>query len=466
MVQHNTVRRSVSRFLGRMSGLLQAGIFLAPAVMLTGCFSELRQSTVHPESDTTHVVQGVYRLVTWIDTVIFIFVFVLLAWAVIRYRERKGEDKALPKQVHGSAMLEVAGTVVPAVILVFIAVPTWEGIFRNANPPATNTIAIKAIGHQWWWEFDYSEQGIVTANELHVPLGKSVVLQDTSVDVIHSFWVPRLAGKVDALPGKVNQTWFTPDKAGFYYGQCAEFCGTSHANMRFNVIVESQADFDAWVARTKQPQKAESAEAKEGESLFAAKGCIGCHTITGRPDAVGIVGPNLTNLKDRTMIASALVKNDPAILSHWVRAPQEVKPGVKMILPIPVSEEESKKIAAYLVSPTAPVAAAAPAAKAAAGAAPAPAGNPALAIMQAHNCWVCHTIPDMPNAKGTIGPNLAGLMARPTMAGGVLKTSEASIHKWLTNPQAVKPGTAMVVVPALTKEQVDVVTKHIVNTYK
>lgn len=460
----------VQHVLSRSLRSLRAWLFLAPALLLAGCFADLRQSTVHPESDTARVVQGVYKLVTWIDTAIFIFVFVLLLWVVIRYRERKGQATSIPKQVHGSTGLEVAWTVIPAVILVFIAVPTWEGIFRNANPPPQNTMTIRAIGHQWWWEFSYNDLGLITANELHVPLGKSIVIDTQSKDVIHSFWVPKLSGKVDALPGKTNMTWFTPEKTGVYYGQCAEFCGTSHANMRFRVIVDTQADFDAWVARTKQPQKPETAEAKDGESLFAAKGCIACHTITGRPDAVGQIGPNLTNLHDRTTIASALVDNTPDTLSHWVRAPRDLKPGVLMILPIPVSEEESKKLQAYLMSPTGAVAASAAApgrpAQAAAMTAPAGGGESFASIVQSHNCWVCHTIPDIATAKGTIGPSLAGLMSRPKIVGGLLDTNEANLRKWLSNPQAVKPTTQMVLVPPLTPAQVDVVVKHLISTYK
>src|SRR5262249_1839801 len=161
--------------------------------------------------------------------------------------------------------LELAWTVIPAVILVFIAVPTWEGIFRVAHPPATNTLKVKAVGHQWWWEFQYPELGLTTANELHVPVGKSIVVDAESKDAIHAFWVPKLAGKIDALPGKTQFTWFTAEKPGLYYGQCAEFCGTSHANMRFRVIVDTPADFEAWVQRTKQPQKPDNDLAKEGE---------------------------------------------------------------------------------------------------------------------------------------------------------------------------------------------------------
>ncbi len=460
----------VQHALSRSLRPLRAWLSPAPALLLAGCFQDVRQSTVFPESDTTRVVQDVYRLVTWIDTVIFIFVFVLLAWVVIRYRERKGQALSIPKQVHGSTGLEIAWTIIPALILVFIAVPTWEAIFRNANPPPTNTMTIRSIGHQWWWEFNYNELGLITANELHIPLGKSIVIDTQSKDVIHSFWVPKLVGKQDAIPGKTNVMWFTPEKTGIYYGQCAEFCGTSHANMRFRVIVDTQADFDAWVARTKQPQKAETAEAKDGEGLFAAKGCIACHTITGRPDAVGQLGPNLTNLHDRGTIASALIDNSPENLQRWVQHPELMKPGVKMILPVPVNPEEAKKLQAYLMSPTgtgAPATAAGKPAQAAAMTGPAAGGAPSYAaIVQSHNCWVCHTIPDVANAKGTIGPNMAGLMSRPKMVGGLLDTNEANLRKWLANPQAVKPTTLMVLVPPLTPAEVDVAVKHLISTYK
>ncbi len=349
------------RNLPAAHGPLLAALGLLP--LLAGCFYDLKQSTVHPETDTGRVIQHVYAMVTWIDTGIFIVVLALLLWTVIRYRERPGQQ-GLPEQVHGNAYLELVWTIVPAIILVFIAVPTWSGIFRADRPPEAKSLTVVAMGHQWFWEFDYKDQGVVTANELHVPVGRSIIVDTQSKDVIHSFWVPKLAGKIDAIPGKTNLVWFTPEKPGTYYGQCAEFCGTSHANMRFRVIVETEDEFSAWVARTKAPMVASTSDAKEGEKLFGLKGCNICHTISGRPDAVGVIGPNLTNLHDRTTIASALLDNTPENLAHWIKAPRELKPGALMCFPpatgpeapcgpLPVNDQEIKQLIAYLMSPTA-----------------------------------------------------------------------------------------------------------------
>ena len=344
---------------------LRAALSLLPAVLLSGCFADVKQSTVHPESDSARVIQDVYAMVTWIDTGIFILVAALLAWTVWRYRESKTPAGAIPKQVHGNPVLEMIWTVIPAVILIFIAVPTWSGIFRGASPPKGDLVKVQAIGHQWWWEFNYSGLGLVTANELHLPVGKTVEILTTSKDVIHSFWVPKLAGKMDAFPGRENLIWFTPDKVGTYYGQCAEFCSTSHANMRFRVIVDSEADFKAWLERTRKPQLAKTEDAKAGEALFTEKGCITCHTINGKNQAAFDIAPNLTNLKDRTSIASALIDNTPENLARWIKAPRDVKPGVLMCWPpqmdrtspdcgkFPVSDDDVKKLIAYLTSASA-----------------------------------------------------------------------------------------------------------------
>lgn len=351
---------------------LRVAMWALPTALLAGCFQDVRQSTVHPATDSGRVIQEVYKMVTWIDTGIFILVAALLAWTVWRFRESKSPAGAIPKQVHGNSVLELVWTIIPAIILVFIAVPTWSGIFRGADPPKGDILKVDAIGHQWWWEFNLPGIGLVTANELHVPAGKPVEILTTSKDVIHAFWVPKLAGKMDAFPGRQNLIWFTapaakPDpKDNIYYGQCAEFCGTSHANMRFRIVVDSEADFKAWVERTKQPQlaKSDDQDAKAGEKLFAEKFCITCHTINGRPDAAGTIGPNLTNLKDRTSIAAALIDNTPENLARWIKSPRDVKPGALMCWPpaqptstecgkLPVNDDDVKKLIAYLTSSSA-----------------------------------------------------------------------------------------------------------------
>jgi len=310
------------------------------------------QSTIRPESDSARIIQEVYALVTWIDVGIFIVVAGLMLIAMIRYREGARKNVDIPKQVHGNTLVEIIWTAVPAVLLIFMAVPTWQGIFRAAAPPRSEGLRVEAIGHQWWWEFRYPDLGVVTANELHIPAGKPIVVKTYSIDVIHSFWLPRLAAKIDALPGKSNEVWFTPDAPGLYYGQCAEFCGTSHANMRMLTIVDTPEDFDAWVERTKSPPAPATPEAQEGQGLFAAKACVICHTISGVPGAVGVIGPNLSNLKDRHTIASAILKNTPENLVRWIQHPQQVKPGALMVLPIPVDEAEAGKLAAFLTSET------------------------------------------------------------------------------------------------------------------
>jgi cytochrome c oxidase subunit 2 len=431
---------------------------------------------VFPESDSGRIIQNVYGLVTWIDLGIFVVVAALLTFALVRYHARKGQEMEIPKQVHGNLGMELVWTIIPAVILIFIAVPTWSGIFRQANLPTDNVVKVKAIGHQWWWEFDLPEQGIVTANTLYLPVNRPVVVETTSVDVIHSFWVPRLAGKIDSLPGKVNTVWFTTEQPGLYFGQCAEFCGTSHANMRFRVKVVSQEEFDSWVAHHKQPPQPQDDAAKDGETLFVQKGCIACHAITGVPVAVGVLGPNLTDLKERVGLAAAIIENTPEDLARWIKDPQAVKPGALMGLkqedgsykPIPVTDEEAVRLAAYLLSPTgAPAAQPAAAAEApstsAKAEAPAAENKEALTkavtqIIGKYGCGACHTIPGIPNAVGTLAPSWKGFADRPKIAGGKLDNTPENIRAWLHDPKAVKSDTIMPKVPLTEAEVNDLVT--------
>ena len=449
---------------------------LGSLALLSGCFGAAKwgdgiQTTIRPLTDSARVVQHIYALVTWIAVVIFLIVAVLLAFAVFRYRARPGQEHEIPKQVHGNAVMELVWTIIPAIILIFIAVPTWSGIFRAANPPAAGNFPVEAIGHQWWWEFRYPEQGVVTANEMVIPVGKPVVVHTRSVDVVHSFWVPRLSGKIDSFPDRNNTLWFTPEQPGTYYGQCAEFCGTSHANMRFRVRVVTPQDFEVWVANAKLPQQAQSDDAKAGAQLFVNKGCIACHTIAGNPMALGILGPNLTNLVHRDTLGSGVLDNTQESLVRWIQHTQDVKPGTKMgtpnpngsFRPIDMTDQEAAQIASYLRSPpgAAQAAAAAPAAGQAAAMTAAPAADEAAAkLLQNKGCVACHIIAGVPGAVGKIGPDLTGLMSRPTMAAGKLKTSAENLRKWITNPKAVKPDTLMAPLP-MTPQELDTIVNFL-----
>lgn len=457
--------------------LLLAG---AP-LLLASCFGpgewgQGKQSTIRPATDSTRIVQSIYSLVTWIDVAIFLVVLGLLAFAVIRYRVGPGKAGAPPKQVHGNALMELTWTIIPAIILIFIAVPTWSGIFRAARPPAEGAFAVEAIGHQWWWEFKYPDHNLVTANEMVIPVGKPVVVRTHSIDVIHSFWVPKLSGKIDSLPGKVNTLWFTPEEPGLYFGQCAEFCGTSHANMRFRVRVVSPEEFKTWVAQTQQPPQPASDDAKAGSQLFVSKTCVACHTIAGVPAALGLLGPNLTNLPARTSIAAGILENTPDNLVQWLQHTQSVKPGARMGTPGPsgayepvfggarLSDQEARQLAAYLASaPGAPAAGTQMSAMTTpAGAAPAGAPKTAEQLFQEKGCFACHVIPGVPTAVGKIGPSLQALMSRATIAAGKLPNTPENLRKWIKNPRAVKADTVMAPLP-MTDQELDAIVAFLVK---
>jgi cytochrome c oxidase, subunit II len=248
------------------------------------------------------------------------------------------------------------------IIVILIAVPTVRTIFETEQrvTPTEQDLVVKVTGYQWWWKFEYPELGITTANELHIPTDRRVVLQLDSADVLHSFWVPRLAGKRDMIPNQDNQLHFTATEPGEYYGQCAELCLGAHAYMKFRVIATPESEFEAWASSFDieglQTVQADP-QVQQGYQLFAQKGCTTCHTIDGyRADThVGTPEfPNLTNFGLRTTVAAAIATNDAENLEAWLRDPQAMKPGNYMPAlwqaDDPDADEEIAAIAAYLLS--------------------------------------------------------------------------------------------------------------------
>ncbi len=284
------------------------------------------------------------QILGW-DTAIFLLVQVLLLVAVVRFRER--DPRAVPVQIRGSARLELAWTVAPAVILAFIAFPTVAAVFRTQAVPPAGALRVQVVGHRWWWEFRYPDLGVTTATDLHLPAGRPASLEITGADVIHSFWVPQLGGKRDAIPGGGTRIVLTARTPGEYYGQCAEFCGTSHANMRDLAVVEPPAAFDAWVARQKQPGASppEGSPAAAGLDVFRRNACVGCHAIGGV--SAGVVGPDLTHLASRRTIAGGMLPRTPENLARWIRNAPAVKPGALMP-EIPLSDADVRALVAYL----------------------------------------------------------------------------------------------------------------------
>jgi cytochrome c oxidase subunit 2 len=287
-------------------------------------------------------------LVVAICAAIFIVVSTLLVVAIVRFRARKGDEGREPPQIYGSNQIEFAWTVVPVLIVVILALVTARTILelQKVERPE-GWLAVTAVGHQWWWEFQYPEYGITTANELHVPAERATFLNLESQDVIHSFWVPQLSGKTDVIPNRTNHLWMQPSAPGLYVGQCAEFCGTQHAYMLLRVYVDTPEEFSRWV-EAQQRGAVSSARVASGREIFEATACVSCHTVQGT-DARGRFVPDLTHLMSRETIGAGVAPNDRANLIEWVTRPDHFKPGARM----PAMQLERQRIELlvdYLVS--------------------------------------------------------------------------------------------------------------------
>jgi cytochrome c oxidase subunit 2 len=328
----------------RRSNLLTA-LLLAAA----GCGGPFPQSTLAPKADFSLAVDQLFTTIFWWAVAVFVIVEGLLLFTILRYRRREGA--AEPKGLHGHTALEIGWTLAPALILVFIAVPTMRTIFATAGRAEAGALRVEVVGHQWWWEYRYPDLGIATANELHLPVGTPVQLDLTSADVIHSFWAPALGGKRDLTQGRTTQIAFTADSTGEYLGQCAEFCGASHANMRLRVFVQPDSAFQRWVAGQRAGPAAlpRGSVAERGRQLFARSACIACHTIEGLPQARGTVGPNLTHVASRTTLAGALFPNTTDYLRRWIVDAPALKPG-SLMPKLPLPDDDLSAMVAYLQS--------------------------------------------------------------------------------------------------------------------
>jgi cytochrome c oxidase subunit 2 len=328
-------------------------------LVVAGCAIKYPQTTLHPRSDITRLIDSLFRTTFWWAVAVFILVEGALLWAMYRFRAKPNDPE--PEQNHGNTTLEIVWTIIPAVILAFIAVPTVRTIFKTSLPAVNPQVEVEVIGHQWWWEYRYPKLGVVTANELVVPVGKMINLRMWSADVLHSWWSPQLAAKRDVFPifpktrnKKVNPLWFTADSVGDYTGQCAELCGIQHGRMGLRVLVKSEADFQQWVAgqRVGSPTvnagkveaavdsawKADTIYTK-GLAAFSAGGCLTCHAMAGTPlaSALTLRGPNLSHLGSRTTIGANMFENTPTNLAAWLRDPQG-----------PLTEAEISALVAYL----------------------------------------------------------------------------------------------------------------------
>ncbi|GIO05187.1 cytochrome c oxidase subunit 2 [Brevibacillus reuszeri] len=307
----------------------QLSLFGLLALVLTGCGKD-ELSALKPSGPVAAMQYDLMKLSSAIMIGVFVVVMLIFTYVLIRYRKRPGQQ-GIPKQVEGNHALEILWTVIPFLLLIIMAIPTvTTGFALGKVYSKEEAVQVTVTAHQFWWEFEYPELGVSTAQDLVLPVGKKVQFNVTSADVMHAFWIPALGGKIDTNPGQENKIWLQADKAGIYYGKCAELCGASHALMDFKVEVMEQADFDKWAAGMKGVQSAEpvaatAASAAQGQEIFN-KSCLGCHAIAGKG---GKMGPNLTNFADRERVAGILA-HTPENVAEWLKDPQKVKPGNNM----------------------------------------------------------------------------------------------------------------------------------------
>jgi cytochrome c oxidase subunit 2 len=421
------VRASASaRAAGGRAALTASPALLATLALSASCAGQYPNSVFTRFTEFNRDIDYLFSILIWLGTLVFVFVEAILLYALIRFRRRRGAPE--PKHVHGNTTLEILWTIIPAVVLVFIAVPTVRTIFRTQAKPRAGALEVTVIGHQWWWEFRYPQltapgpsgrvDTLVTANELYLPLGRTVNFTLLSANVAHSFWIPQLGGKRDVLPNHTNYLWFTPDsvEANAWNGFCAEYCGASHANMRFRAFTVSAADFDAWARHQLSP------------AVFDPG------PPTPRPG--GPVVPPLPPPRPQTAPPAA-----------GTGAGQATTPG------LPFRGFAREALPPHAVPRT-----------------PLPRGIPfqdnlagdatrggQLFASGIGGCIGCHAVRGVPTAVGTIGPNLTHFGGRTTIAAAFYPNEPRYLARWIKNARAMKPG---VVMPALGRSEYDPVTKQ------
>jgi len=408
------------------SSLAQWGrgvIALAGIALLSGCewwSMDGHQSTIVVDGQVAREQLYVFYVTCWVSGVIFLLVGAVLAYAMVKFRARSDADEHAepPSQSHGNPLVELSLIGASVLSLVIIAVPTLKAIWSTYDIPEaekTTALEVTAVGYQWWFKFEYptelaainadAKMPLVTANELVIPVGRAIRINLRTVDVIHSFWVPKLAGKVDMIPNRANHLWLRADKAGYFWGQCAEYCGDSHAVMRFRVIALEEKEYAEWLEQQTQMARSvvarvgdenrpraqfaalrtfrqnetgvtaqfdinpleswralqvpdarneDSALIAKGRELFGSKTCLACHSVRGH-GAAGITGPDLTHIGSRSTIAGGLLENNREQMQRWLRNPESVKPGNKMAKGyrdnnVTLTNEEEVALVAYLES--------------------------------------------------------------------------------------------------------------------
>ena len=392
----------------------------AVALTLVACAGNYPNTTFEPHSELGRAIDFLWDRLLLLGTIVFVLVELALIFVVLRYR-RKPTDTGKPPQTHGNAVLEIIWTLIPAFILLFIAVPTVRTIFETQKKAVAGALEIEVIGHQWWWEFRYPEYNIVTANEIYIPTGRTVNFKMTSQDVIHSFWVPQLAGKRDAIANKTNYIWFTPDSSlgpSVWNGFCTEYCGSSHAKMRFRVFTVKPDQFASWVAGQQRP------------AAFGAAANAPAPMVMPFPGGRGDRNP--TPPAPAPASNASLASTGPAYTFPQNQAEFDY---AKPHTPVPADLSFTKGLT----------------------------GNAARGqqVYSSAACIGCHVIAGNPSSMGVVGPNLTHFLSRATIGAGSFPNTPAYLALWIKNARKMKPGILM---PTLGKGEYDPMLKQTATT--
>lgn len=374
--QRDQQQKSSAEKRGIPKLLSYGAVSLFAMMVLSACGPEGDKpySTTSPASSTADDIHGLYKLVFWLSLVVFVGVQFAIVYLSLRYKRKKSDTKR-PPQVHGNKRLELIWTIIPAVVLLVLLIPTLTVLFDHDAQAQEGSLQVDVYGKQWWWEFHLGEDKVqngqnlevTTANEIVIPVNRNTVFNLYSNNVIHSFWVPKLSGKLDVIPGHVNKISITPTQTGEYYGECAEFCGAQHAWMRIKITVVTEDEFYAWVnnwrtspAASTQPQDGDTGVI-QAPAKFSV--CLSCHTFNGMENSKAITGinapasngPDLTMLACRETIDAGMMEMTPENLKQWIMDPDSIKPGNYMSTVIgpgkvEFTSEEADEIVNFLFS--------------------------------------------------------------------------------------------------------------------
>ena len=398
--------------------LFTAALTVALPLLVAGCVDN-PNSVFHSRTEFNRDVGSLFSLLIWLGTIVFVFTEGLLLWTLWRYRHRKGTAHQ-PEQVHGNTKLEILWTVIPAVVLAVIAVPTVQTIFKTQGEAGPGALQVEVIGHQWWWEFRYPEYNVTTANEVYLPLGRKVNFQLKTADVLHSFWIPALGGKRDNVNNRTNHLWFTPDSTteAAFNGFCAEYCGTSHANMRFRAFTVTAEQFDSWIRHQQTPAAFNATPTPTPSAAAPAQ---------PRPTAASTIATSATTTTGQTAPATSLAPMQAGFIGF---AREKMEPHNVPRTPIPAAVTYDESLV----------------------------GDPAKGqqLVTRGSCIACHTIAGVPGMVSKIGPDLTHVGSRLTIGGGLFPNDTKHLAAWIKNARAMKPGVLM---QTLAKGQYDPILK-------